>query len=36
MGPGKISIENYILKRELFPRGKQSYQTTYSSKADKK
>jgi putative oxidoreductase len=36
MGPGKISIENYILKRELFPRGKQLYQTTYSSKADKK
>lgn len=23
MGPGKISIENAILKREIFPRGKQ-------------
>jgi uncharacterized membrane protein YphA (DoxX/SURF4 family) len=22
LGPGKISIENYILKREIFPRGK--------------
>lgn len=26
LGPGKISIENYILKREIFPRGKQLYQ----------
>jgi putative oxidoreductase len=26
MGPGKISIENYILRREIFPRGKQLYQ----------
>ena len=25
LGPGKISIENYILKREIFPRGKQLY-----------
>ena len=32
LGPGKISIENYILKREVFPRGKQLYQ--YDSKAD--
>ena len=32
LGPGKISIENYILKREIFPRGKQLYQ--YDSKAD--
>ena len=23
MGPGKISIENYVLKREIFPKGKQ-------------
>jgi len=36
MGPGKISIENYLLRREIFPRGKQLYQKTYSSKADKK
>jgi putative oxidoreductase len=33
-GPGKISIENYILKREVFPKGKQLYQKTFSSKAD--
>jgi putative oxidoreductase len=33
-GPGKISIENYILKREIFPKGKQVYQKTFSSKAD--
>ncbi len=26
MGPGKISIENNILKREIFPGGKQLYQ----------
>jgi putative oxidoreductase len=32
MGPGKISIENYILKREIFPRGKQLYQN--ASKVD--
>jgi putative oxidoreductase len=32
MGPGKISIENYILKRELFPKGKQLYQK--ASKSD--
>ena len=32
LGPGKISIENYILKREIFPRGKQLYQ--HDSKAD--
>lgn len=32
MGPGKISIENNILKRELFPVGKQLYQK--ASKAD--
>jgi len=32
LGPGKISIENYILKREIFPRGKQLYQN--DSKAD--
>jgi uncharacterized membrane protein YphA (DoxX/SURF4 family) len=34
LGPGKISIENYILKREIFPKGKQLYQKTFSSKAD--
>jgi putative oxidoreductase len=35
LGPGKISIENYILKREIFPRGKQLYQLyQYDSKAD--
>ena len=28
MGPGKISIENYILKRENFPKGKQLYRKT--------
>jgi putative oxidoreductase len=28
MGPGKISIENYILKREIFPKGKQLYSKT--------
>jgi uncharacterized membrane protein YphA (DoxX/SURF4 family) len=28
MGPGKISIENYILKREIFPKGKQLYRKT--------
>lgn len=32
LGPGKISIENYIFKRELFPRGKQLYHKV--SKAD--
>ena len=32
LGPGKISIENYILKREIFPRGRQLYQN--DSKAD--
>ena len=32
LGPGKISIENYILKREIFPTGKQLYQN--DSKAD--
>jgi putative oxidoreductase len=32
LGPGKISIENYIFKREIFPRGKQLYQK--ASKAD--
>ncbi|HSA72703.1 MAG TPA: DoxX family protein, partial [Nitrososphaeraceae archaeon] len=26
VGPGWISIENYILKREIFPRGKQLHQ----------
>lgn len=28
LGPGKISIENYFLKREIFPKGKQLYQKT--------
>jgi putative oxidoreductase len=28
LGPRKISIENYLLKREIFPRGKQLYQKT--------
>jgi putative oxidoreductase len=28
MGPGKISIENYVLKREIFPKGKQLYRKT--------
>jgi len=32
MGPGKISIENSILRREIFPRGKQLYRQT--SQAD--
>ncbi len=34
IGPGKISVENYILKREIFPKGKRLYQKTFSSKAD--
>ena len=25
LGPGKISIENYLLKMEIFPKGKQLY-----------
>jgi putative oxidoreductase len=28
LGPGRISIENYILKREIFPKGKQLYSRT--------
>jgi len=28
LGPGKISIENYLLKREIFPKGNQLYQKT--------
>jgi hypothetical protein len=28
LGPGKISIENYILKREMFPKGKLLYRKT--------
>jgi putative oxidoreductase len=28
LGPGRISIENYLLKREIFPKGKQLYQKT--------
>ncbi len=28
LGPGKISIENYILKREMFPKWKQLYRKT--------
>ena len=32
LGPGKISIENYIFKREIFPRGNQLYHK--ASKAD--
>ena len=28
MGPGKISIENSILRREIFPKGKQLYLQT--------
>ena len=28
LGPGKISIENYILKREMFPKGNQLYRKT--------
>jgi putative oxidoreductase len=28
MGPGKISIENSILRREIFPKGKQLYRQT--------
>lgn len=29
LGPGKISIENYLLKREIFPKGKELYQKNY-------
>jgi len=28
LGPGKISIENYLLKREIFPKGKQLHRKT--------
>lgn len=28
LGPGKISTENYILKREMFAKGKQLYRKT--------
>jgi putative oxidoreductase len=28
LGPGKISIENYLFKREIFPKGKQFYRKT--------
>ena len=28
IGPGKISIENYVLKREICPKGKQLYRKT--------
>ena len=28
LGPGKISIENYVLKREICPKGKQLYRKT--------
>ena len=28
LGPGKISIENYLLKKEIFPKGKQLYRKT--------
>lgn len=31
VGPGRISIENYILKREIFPRGKQLHQELFRS-----
>jgi uncharacterized membrane protein YphA (DoxX/SURF4 family) len=28
LGPGRVSIENYILQREVFPKGKQLVQET--------
>jgi putative oxidoreductase len=31
VGPGMVSIENYILKREIFPRGKQFRQALLQS-----
>ena len=31
MGPGKISIENSILRREIFPKGKLLYLQTYKA-----
>jgi putative oxidoreductase len=31
VGPGRISIENYFLKREIFPRGKQLHQELFHS-----
>src|ERR1051325_6676422 len=31
VGPGMVSIENYILKREIFPRGKQLRQALLHS-----
>lgn len=26
LGPGRVSIENYVLQREIFPKGKQLFQ----------
>ena len=34
LGPGKISIENYFLKREIFPKWKQLYQKLQIQKLD--
>lgn len=28
LGPGRLSIENYVLQREIFPKGKQLFQET--------
>ncbi len=28
LGPGRVSIENYVLQREIFPKGKQLFQET--------
>ena len=31
LGPGRLSIENYVLRREIFPKGKQLIQETYNT-----
>jgi putative oxidoreductase len=31
LGPGRVSIENYVLRREIFPKGKQLIQETYNT-----
>ena len=31
LGPGRVSIENYVLQREIFPKGKHLFQETSST-----
>jgi putative oxidoreductase len=35
LGPGKISIENYLLKREIFPNGNSSIEKLQIQKLDR-